>query len=66
MRWSSLEEKLVLYIEIKQLKERGLNPSQIARQLKISRPTVYEYLSMSYEEAQAKSFLSRWVSWCIY
>ena len=43
----------MLYIEIKQLKERGLNPSQIARQLKISRPTVYEYLSMSYEEAQA-------------
>lgn len=43
----------MLFIEIKQLKARGLNPSQIARQLKISRPTVYEYLSMSYEEAQA-------------
>ena len=43
----------MLFIEIKQLKASAFNPSQIARQLKISRPTIYEYLSMSYEEAQA-------------
>lgn len=46
-----MEGKLVLYIEIKQLADKGLNVSQIASQLKISRPTVYHYLEMTFEEA---------------
>lgn len=46
-----MEGKLVLYIEIKQLANKGLNVSQIASQLKISRPTVYHYLEMTFEEA---------------
>ncbi|WP_207648402.1 helix-turn-helix domain-containing protein, partial [Anaerobranca gottschalkii] len=32
-----------MYIEIQQLKEKGFTISQIARNLGISRPTVYEY-----------------------
>lgn len=47
-----MEGKLVLYIEIKQLADKGLNVSQIASQLKISRPTVYHYLEMTFEEAE--------------
>jgi transposase len=39
-----------MYIEIYQLKQLGLNISQIARRLKISRNTVYKYLNMSPEE----------------
>lgn len=46
-----MEGKLVLYIEIKQLANKGLNVSQIASQLQISRPTVYHYLEMTFEEA---------------
>lgn len=47
-----MEAKIVLYVEIHQLYKQGLNVSQIAKQLKISRPTVYKYLSMSFEEAE--------------
>ncbi len=36
-----------MYIEIYQLKQLGLNVSQIARKLNISRNTVYKYLDMS-------------------
>jgi len=42
-----------MYIEIYQLKQLGLNVSQIARKLNISRNTVYKYLNMSPEEMQA-------------
>jgi len=42
-----------MYIEIYQLKQLGLNISQIARKLNISRNTVYKYLDMSPEEMQA-------------
>lgn len=42
----------MLHIEIKQLKKMGFTVSQIAAQLKISRQTVYDYLKMSYEEAE--------------
>ena len=46
-----MEEKLVLYIHIHNLRERKLRISQIARQLKISRNTVYKYLKMTFDEA---------------
>ena len=46
-----MEEKLVLYIDIHRLHDRKLRISQIARQLKISRNTVYKYLDMTFEEA---------------
>ncbi|RTQ86065.1 IS21 family transposase [Lysinibacillus telephonicus] len=46
-----MEEKLVLYIDIHRLHERKLRISQIARQLKVSRNTVYKYLNMTFEEA---------------
>lgn len=44
------EEGWGMYIEIQQLKDMGLNISQIARHLGISRPTVYEYINMSPDE----------------
>lgn len=46
-----MEEKLLLYIEIHQLRERRFRIAQIAKRLKISRNTVYKYLEMSFEEA---------------
>ena len=46
-----MEEKLVLYIEIHQLRERRFRIAQIAKRLKISRNTVYKYLELSFEEA---------------
>lgn len=39
-----------MYIEIQQLKMLGLNKSQIARKLNISRPTVNKYISMTTDE----------------
>ncbi|SCN41781.1 Helix-turn-helix domain of resolvase [Bacillus cytotoxicus] len=47
-----MEGKLVLYIEIHQLYKKRFKIAQIAEELKISRPTVYKYLGMSFEEAQ--------------
>lgn len=41
----------MLYIEIHQLHAKKLHITQIARQLKISRNTVYKYLNMTFEEA---------------
>ena len=46
-----MEGKLVLHIEIHQLRKRRLRIAQIAKRLKISRNTVYKYLDMSFEEA---------------
>ncbi|WP_338838105.1 helix-turn-helix domain-containing protein [Kurthia gibsonii] len=46
-----MEEKLVLHIEIHQLRDRGLRIVQIAKRLRISRNTVYKYLDMSFEDA---------------
>lgn len=46
-----MEEKLVLHIEIHQLRKRKLKVTQISNQLKICRNTVYKYLDMTYEEA---------------
>lgn len=46
-----MEEKLVLYTDIHRLYEKKLRISQIARELKISRNTVYKYLDMTFEEA---------------
>ena len=45
-----------MYLEIHQLRKKGLNISQIGQELKISRPTVYQYLGMSFEEAE---------EWCL-
>jgi len=42
-----------MYIEIYQLKQLGLNVSQIARKLSISRNTVYKYLNLSPDQMQA-------------
>lgn len=44
-------EKLVLFLNIHQLKEKGFSKSAIARKLGISRNTVNKYLKMSFEEA---------------
>ena len=43
----------MLYFHIHQLRERKLNITQIAEELKISRPTVYKYLEMDFEEVHA-------------
>ena len=42
----------MLFVMIHQMKEKGFNVSQIAEKLKVSRPTVYKYLEMTYEEAE--------------
>ena len=49
-------EKLLLYVEIHQLKKQGFKIAAIAKKLEISRNTVYKYLNMSFNEA------SEWVS----
>ncbi|WP_342777680.1 IS21 family transposase [Ureibacillus terrenus] len=41
----------MLYLDIHRLHDRKLRVPQIAKQLKISRNTVYKYLSMTFEEA---------------
>ncbi len=43
-------ERWNMYLEIQQLKKLGLNKSQIARRLGISRNTVYKYINMTPEE----------------
>ncbi len=40
-------ERWHMYFSIHQMKEKGLNVSQIARKLNVSRNTVYKYLSMN-------------------
>lgn len=42
----------MLYLNIRQLHERKFKIAQIADSLKISRPTVYKYLEMTFEEVQ--------------
>ncbi|MEL4024105.1 helix-turn-helix domain-containing protein [Ureibacillus endophyticus] len=46
-----MKNKLMLYLEIKQMADQGISIAQIARQLKISRTTVYKYLEMTPEES---------------
>ena len=46
-----MEEKLMVYIEVHQLRNQRVRISQIAKRQKISRTTVYKYLEMSFEEA---------------
>jgi transposase len=46
-----MEEKLMLFLEIHQLKNQRLRISQIAKRLKISRTTAYKYLEMTFEQA---------------
>lgn len=49
-------EKLLLFIEIHQLKDQGFKIAAIARKLGVSRNTVYKYLNMNLEEA------SEWIN----
>jgi transposase len=49
-------EKLLLYVEIHQLKKQGFKIAAIAKKLGISRNTVYKYLNMNFDEA------TEWVS----
>jgi transposase len=44
-------EKLLLYVEIHQLKNQGFKIAAIAKKLDISRNTVYKYLNMDFDEA---------------
>jgi transposase len=44
-------EKLLLYIEVHQLRKQGFKIAAISKKLKISRNTVYKYLEMPLEEA---------------
>jgi predicted transcriptional regulator len=46
-----VKNKLMLYLEVQQMAEQGFSVSDIAKQLKISRTTVYKYLEMTSEEA---------------
>ncbi|MEM5018699.1 IS21 family transposase [Metabacillus indicus] len=43
----------MLYVKIHELRKRRFKVAQIAKELKISRPTVYKYLEMTFEEARA-------------
>lgn len=43
----------MLYVKISELHKQKFKFSQIAKQLKISRPTVYKYLEMTFDEAKA-------------
>ena len=45
----------MLHIKIHQLHQRKLKIAQIAKELKISRPTVYKYLNMTFEEVKRHS-----------
>ncbi|TYQ15292.1 UNVERIFIED_CONTAM: transposase [Acetivibrio alkalicellulosi] len=47
------EEGWLMYTEINKFKNMGLNKSQIARRLLISRPTLNKYLNMSPEEFES-------------
>jgi transposase len=49
-----MEEKLMVFLEVQQLRKRGFRIAQIAKRLKISRTTVYKYLEMTFEEAQVE------------
>lgn len=44
-------EKLLLFVEVHQLKKQGFKIAAIAKKLNISRNTVYKYLNMTFEEA---------------
>ena len=46
----SKEDGYKMHMEIPQLKDLGFNKSQIARKLKISRPTLNKYYDLSLEE----------------
>lgn len=44
-------EKLLLFVEVHQLKKQGFKIAAIAKKLNVSRNTVYKYLNMTFEEA---------------
>jgi transposase len=54
-------EKLLLYIEVHQLRKKGFKISSIARKLGICRNTVYKYLEMPFEEATEKGHGDRYI-----
>lgn len=43
----------MLYVKIQELHKRKFKIAQIAKELKISRPTVYKYLDMTFDEAKS-------------
>lgn len=49
-------EKLLLFLEVHQLKKQGFKIAAIAKKLELSRNTVYKYLGMTFQEA------SDWIS----
>ncbi|WP_106406276.1 IS21 family transposase [Bacillus marinisedimentorum] len=63
----------MLYVKIQELHKRKFKVAQIAKELKISRPTVYKYLEMTFEEAKAyteeplgrKKKLDRYKDWIL-
>ncbi|MEK3993127.1 helix-turn-helix domain-containing protein [Robertmurraya sp. FSL R5-0851] len=42
----------MLYLKIRELREKKFKIAQIAAELKISRPTVYKSLEMEFEEVR--------------
>jgi DNA-binding NarL/FixJ family response regulator len=46
-------EKLLMYLEVHQLKEQGFKVAAIAKKLKLSRNTVYKYLDMDFNSVGA-------------
>lgn len=42
----------MLYLDTHQLHDRKFKITQIARELKVSRPTIYKYLNMTFEESK--------------
>ncbi|VXB70822.1 transposase [Bacillus sp. 349Y] len=63
----------MLYLKIHELRKRRFRIAQIARELKVSRPTVYKYLSMTFEQARdytdqplgKKKKLDRYKDWIL-
>lgn len=43
----------MLYVKINELHKRKFKVAQISKELKISRPTVYKYLEMTFDEARS-------------
>ncbi|GAK01667.1 mobile element protein [Geomicrobium sp. JCM 19055] len=48
-----MKEKVVLYVKIDKIHKRKFKVAQISKELKVSRPTVYRYLDMTFDEACA-------------
>ena len=56
---TSSQKKLVMWYKCKELFEKGLSKSQIARELGLSRTTVRHYLSMTYDKFMSSESYKR-------